>query len=35
MESPPASKRATTVRRHDDRDPFRDGIGVDGERKHQ
>jgi hypothetical protein len=32
MEVPPSPKRATTVGGDDDRDPVRNGIGVDGKR---
>jgi len=31
MEGSPSSERAAAVRRDNDRDPVRDGIGVDGE----
>ena len=35
MEDPPASERAATNRRDDDRESVRDDIRMDGERKHQ
>ena len=35
MESPSPSKCAAAVRRYGDQGSARDGIGVDGERKHQ
>ena len=35
MESSSSSKRATVAGSHHDRDPVRDGVGVDGQREHQ
>jgi serine/threonine protein kinase len=35
MEGPPPSQSAAAIRRDDDRDSVRDGIGVDDEWKHQ
>ena len=35
MECPSPSERATTGRRDDDRDPIRDGVGVDDKGEHQ
>ena len=35
MEGPTSSERAAVIRRDDDRGPVRDGIGVDGEGRHQ
>lgn len=35
MEGPSASKYSTTIRGDDEQVPFRDGIRVDGERKHE
>ena len=35
LEHPSPPKRVAAVGRDDDRETFRDGIGVDGERKHQ
>ena len=34
MEDPSSSKRTTAVRRDYDRDPVRDGIGMDGKWEH-
>jgi hypothetical protein len=35
MEDPSSSERVAAVGRDDDRDPVRDGIGVDGKWEHQ
>ena len=35
VENPPASERPTTNRSDDDRDSVRNGLRLDGERKHQ
>ena len=35
MECPSPSERPATAGRDNDRDPIRDGIGVDGQREHQ
>lgn len=35
MEVSPSSERATAIGGDNDKQPVRDGIGVDGQRKHQ
>ena len=35
MEGSSPSERVTVARNHNDRDPVRDGVGVDGQREHQ
>jgi len=34
VEVPPPSERATAIRRDDDHEPVRDGVGVDEEWEH-